>query len=302
MTNTLTVATRGGGLAIAQTKIVVGLLRKFYPDIRIKIKTITTTGDQDRRTTLWKLKTTGFFTSQVEDAILAGEADFAVHSFKDLPTCQRQGLSIAAVCKRQFAEDCLLATGKLINSSRIGTSSLRRAVQIKRLRPAVSVVAIRGNVPTRIRQLEEGKFDAIILARAGMERLALGEKIAISFDPKQFIPAAAQGALAVQTRTEDTETANLIAAINDRKTNIATSAERQVLEMMQCGCHAPAGVFAEIVGDDIVIEAFISDAEGENFIRRRIAGPVAQAQKLAETIANELLEAGGKEILEKLQR
>jgi len=312
MTEILTVATRGGGLAVAQTEIVVSALKEIYPDIQIKIKKITTSGDRDRRTALWNLKSTGFFTSQVEDALPAGEADFAVHSFKDLPTCQQEGLTITAVCERQFAEDCLIAAApagnkqgsidELRQRAKIGTSSLRRAVQIRRLRADLEPVPIRGNVLTRIRRLEEGKFDAIILARAGMERLGLSERVSFCFDPKQFIPAAAQGALAVQTRTDDAATNKLIAAIDDKKARTITFAERRVLSTMQCGCHAPAGAFAEIVGDDIEICAFISDLEGKDFIRREIAGPAGQTEKLAEKIAGELLNAGGREILEKLKK
>ncbi len=304
----LTVATRGGDLAVAQTEIIVSALKKIYPDIQIKIKKITTRGDRDRRTALWQLKTAGFFTSQLEDALLAGQADLAVHSFKDLPTRQREGLTITAVCERRFAEDCLIALDsvssidELQQSAKIGTSSLRRAAQIRRLRADLEPVPIRGNVLTRIRRLEEGKFDAIILARAGMKRLGLSERVSFCFDPKQFIPAAAQGALAVQTRTDDAATNKLIAVIDDKKIRAITFAERRVLSAMQCGCHAPAGAFAKITGDDIEICAFISDLEGKDFIRREIVGPAAQAGKLAEKIAKDLLNAGGREILEKLKK
>lgn len=308
MRGVLTVATRGGRLAVAQTEIVIGTLKNIHPDIQFEIRKITTRGDRDRRTTLWKLETSGFFTSQVEDCLLAGEADFAVHSFKDLPTRQRDGLTIAAVCKRQFAEDCLITVDstasieQLPKAARIGTSSLRRAVQLKRLREDLVPTPIRGNVTTRIKLLEEGKFDAIILARAGVERLGLAEKMSFCFEPEQFIPAPAQGALAVQTRTDDVAASELIAAMDDKKTRTVTLAERQILVTTQCGCHAPVGAFAKITGDDIEICAFISDTEGKNFISRRITGPVEKAGKLAEKLANDLLNAGGKEILEKLER
>ena len=306
MSKVLTVVTRGGRLAVAQTEIVISALKRIYPDIKIRIRKITTRGDRDRRTALWKLRTTGFFTSQVEDALLAGEADFAVHSFKDLPTRKREGLTIAAVCERQFAEDCLIAADSVISieqlrpSAKIGTSSLRRIAQIKHLRADVEPVSIRGNVLTRIKRLTEGKFDAIILARAGIERLGLSGKISICFDPTQFISAPAQGALAVQTRTSDMATGKLLAALNDEKTRMLTFAERRVLSTMQCGCHAPAGAFAKILGNEIQIHAFISDLEGKNFISRQISGPAADTDKLADKIANELLNAGGRKILQSL--
>jgi len=307
MRKVLTVATRGGRLAIAQTGIVISALKKIYPALQIETKKITTRGDRDRRTALWNLKDTGFFTSQVEDVLLAGEADFAVHSFKDLPTHRREGLTIAAVCERQFAEDCLIAASsvssieQLRQSAKIGTSSLRRAAQLKRLRADLKPTSIRGNVLTRVRRLEEGKFDAVILARAGLERLGLGRKISFCFNPEQFIPAPAQGALAVQTRTDNIATARLIAALNDKRASTITFAERQVLVTMQCGCHAPVGAFAKIDGDDIEICAFISDLQGKNFIRRRIKGPAAQAADLAEKLAKDLLSSGGKKILASLK-
>ena len=304
MRKVFTVATRGGELAIAQTEIVTDAIKKFYPDIQFKVIKITTKGDRDRRTALWNLKDSGFFTSQVEDVLLAGQADFAVHSFKDLPTRQRKELTIAAVCDRQFAEDCLIATDAVSSieqfrpSAKIGTSSLRRVAQIRRLRADLEITAVRGNVKTRIKKLDNGYVDAIILARAGIERLGLGRRISFCFDPAQFIPAPAQGALAVQTRIDDITTNKLVAAIDDRNARITTFAERQVLVTMRCGCHAPVGAFAKIAGDNIEIHAFISDVEGKNFIRRRIVGPAKESDKLAEQIANELLSSGGSEILQ----
>ncbi|MDD5327826.1 MAG: hydroxymethylbilane synthase [Phycisphaerae bacterium] len=306
--NVLTVATRGTDLAIAQTGLIISALKKTCPDVRIEIKKIISEGDHDKRTALWNLKNTGFFTSQLEDALLAGEADFAVHSFKDLPTQPRDGLTIAAVCDRQFAEDCLMSNipvnsiRQLPPSAEIGTSSLRRTALIKHLRADLTPLPIRGNVPTRIKLLQQGKFDAIILARAGIERLGLGEKISLCFDPQQFIPAPAQGALAVQTRTDDHATTELVAAIDDKNLRTITFAERQVLVTMRCGCHAPVGAFAKIEQGDMEISAFISDLKAKNFITRRLAGPVADAEAIAEKIANELLDAGGREILEKLER
>jgi len=304
MRKVFTVATRGGELAIAQTQIVIGSLKRIYPDIQFKIIKITTAGDRDRRTALWNLKDSGFFTSQLENALLAGKADLAVHSFKDLPTRQQDGLTIAAVCNRQFVEDCLVTAAPVSSleqiplSAKIGTSSLRRVAQIRRLRADLKPTSVRGNVQTRLKLLDTGKVDGVILARAGIERLGLGQKISFCFDPVQFIPAPAQGALAVQTRSDDAVTNNLIAAINDKNARMTTFAERQVLTTMQCGCHAPVGAYAKIVGENIEIHAFISDVEGRNFIKRQITGPARESDKLAEQIANELLSSGGKEILQ----
>ncbi len=303
-----TVATRAGELAVTQTRMVISALERIYPDIQFRIKKITTRGDADRRTTLWKLKDSGFFTSMIEDALLAGDADFAVHSYKDLPTAPREGLTIPAVFKRKFPEDCLLAAvpvdsiDHLPPSAVTGTSSLRRCAQLTRLRSDLQARPIRGNVTTRIKLLEEGKFDAIILARAGLERLGLGEKITFNFDPRRFIPAPAQGALAVQARDDDSQITRILAAIDDPQTRLLTAAERQILVTTKCGCHAPVGAFAQIQENDILIDAFISGPQGGRFIKRDIKGPAGEALELAEKLANELLEAGGSEILKDLER
>jgi len=304
----LTVATRGGALAIAQTEHVIATLKKFHPGLEIRIKEITTTGDKDGRTALWTLKETGFFTSQVEDALTAREADFAVHSFKDLPTAQREGLTIGAVFDRNSVEDCLVSASsvesidQLPAGAKIGTSSLRRAAQLKHLRADLVPTPIRGNVHTRLRKLETDQFDAILLARAGLQRLGLAEKISFIFDPAVFIPAPAQGALGIQIRADDDETNEIIAAIEDKNARTTTAAERKILTTMQCGCHAPVGAYAEITGGDIHVRAFISEPDGKNFIGREIAGPTEDAENLAENLAEELLKAGGREILASLEK
>jgi len=308
MSRVLTAATRGGDLAVAQTQIVISALQKVHPELEVRIRKVRTSGDRDRRTALWDLRSTGFFTTQVEDALLAGEADFAVHSLKDLPTVEREGLRIAAVCDRQYVEDCLVAREKiqrieqLAAGERIGTSSLRRVMQLRRLRPELVPVPIRGNVRTRLRWAESGQVDAVILARAGLERLGLAGRISIVFDPAEFIPAAAQGALAVQTRLDDEATTELIAAIDEPVARTTTFAERRVLATMRCGCHAPVGVYATIAKQDIHIHAFICDLQGGNFIRRSAAGAVTEATKLAEGLAHELLAAGGAGIVADLER
>jgi hydroxymethylbilane synthase len=302
----LTAATRGGALAIAQTEHVVAALKKIHPGIEIEIKQVTTTGDRDRRTTLWNLKDTGFFTSQLEDVLTAGEADFAVHSFKDLPTAERRDLTITAVLDRRFVEDCLVcpppveSLEQLPRGAKIGTSSLRRAAQLRHLRPDLQPTPIRGNVQTRLQKLDTDDFDAILLARAGLERLGLADRISLIFDPTEFIPAPAQGALAIQTRADDTETNKLIAALDDNSARITTSAERKILTTMQCGCHAPVGAYAQLTEEEITIRAFICDLQGQNHIARQSTAPISQAESLAEQLAQNLLTSGGKEILESL--
>jgi len=213
---------------------------------------------------------------------MAGEADFAVHSFKDLPTAEPEGLTITAVFDRNFVEDCTVSASpadsieQLPRRAKIGTSSLRRAAQLKHLRSDLEPTPIRGNVQTRLDKLETDEFDAVILARAGLERLDLAGRLSFIFDPTVFIPAPAQGALGIQTRADDAETNKIISAIDDDNSRMTT-------------------------GDEIDIRAFISRPQGENFISREITGPADQAIRLAEQIAKELLNAGGKEILASLE-
>ena len=305
MKKTLIVATRDGALAMAQTGIVISKLQKLFPGLDTLVKKIKSEGDKDRRTTLWKLKSTGFFTSRLEDAISNNEsdppkgevsprADVAVHSFKDLPTAIREGLCIGAVLDRKFPEDCLVCfkpiknLSELAKGAKIGTSSLRRTVQIKRLRPDFQCVPIRGNVPTRLRKVEQGDFDAIVLARAGLERLGLSKKISIVFDPSQFIPEPAQGAIAVEVRADDKETIEIVSKIDEKDARITASAERLVFSTLQCGCHAPAGAYAKIDNGQITISAFYSNPDGSNFAQFSLPGLITDYETLAQTIAGKL--------------
>ncbi|MBN1182635.1 MAG: hydroxymethylbilane synthase [Bacteroidales bacterium] len=302
----LIVATRAGELAVMQTQSVIDMLKKVRPELNIEIKTITTSGDSDRRTALWSLKDTGFFTSQLEDALLAEQADFAVHSFKDLPTQTQKGLKITAVCDRNYVEDCLVSNlevssiEQLPKGARIGTSSMRRAAQIKHMREDLEIVPIRGNVKTRIKKLEEGEYDAIILARAGLERLGLGECISFIFDPNEFIPAPAQGALAIETRIDDEEINAIASLINDKNAATETAAERKILTILECGCHAPVGAYAKINDSKIKIQAFISNFDGTNYIAKTKEGNTAEAESIAENLAHELLKEGGMDILKEM--
>ena len=304
----LTVATRRGRLAVAQTQSVIAALKAGHPQIEIRVREIVSAGDRDRSTALWDLKDTGFFTSQLEEALLAGEADLAVHSFKDLPTREHEGLAVTAICDRKWPEDCLLAKGRvrvlddLPESARVGTSSLRRAAQLRHVRPDLELVPLRGNVQTRINKLHNEDLDAILLARAGLERLGLADAISIAFDPTEFIPAPAQGALAIQTRSKDEATMEIVRSIDDASSRAVALAERQVLATMQCGCHAPVGAYAERRGDTIEVHAFIADAEGRRMIRKAAVGSISQAVEVGERVARELLDAGGAEILRELER
>jgi hydroxymethylbilane synthase len=293
------IATRGGALALVQTRAVAAMLRRQWPGVDLGLEVIATQGDRDQRTALWDLRdaagTEGFFTTQLEEALVAGKADLAVHSLKDLPTRQAEGLSLVALCQRQFPEDCLVAPAgirsfeDLAAGARIGTSSLRRAAQVRQQRSDLQVVPIRGNVSTRLAKLDAGQVDALILARAGLERLGLAGRISSVLDPRLFIPAPAQGTLAVQTRAADERTSRIVSAIDEPMARLLAETERQILTVTGCGCHAPLGAFAEIVDGQVHIHAFIADPEGRHWVRRQIAGPTDRAQALAREIAEDLV-------------
>ena len=303
----LTVATRGTDLAIAQTQLIIAMLKEKRPKLDVRIKKIVTSGDKDKKTALWNLPGTGFFTSQVEDELLAGKADFAIHSFKDLPTAGPDELFVVAVPMRGHVGDCVVAQdgvsciADLKKGSRIGTSSLRRISQMLHLRNDVEVTAVRGNVPTRVELVSSGKVDAVIVAKAGLDRLALADKISFDFDIADFLPAPGQGALAVQCRKDDWAVAEILSLIDDKNSRLEVMAERQILITTQCGCHGPVGAFAKITGGQICIEAFISDTAGKRFIRKKKIGELEKAVETANHLANELLDAGGSEILEELK-
>jgi hydroxymethylbilane synthase len=282
-------------------------LTRYYPDLHCEQRLIRTSGDQDRGTALWHLTERGFFTSQLEQALIDKQADIAVHSFKDLPTVSRPGLVIAAVCDRRFPEDVLVAgTGEvsietLPEGARIGTSSLRRAALCFYYRPDVHIVPMRGNVGTRLEKLDNGGVDALILARAGLERLGLAQRISACLDPLRFIPAAAQGALAVQVRADRPEIWDMVARIDHTEGRITSDTERHVLSVLECGCHAPAGVYAHIQGQRLQVSAFVSRPDGTDMQRLTQEGPVAQAQEVGSTLAQRLLDAGARDILADLE-
>jgi hydroxymethylbilane synthase len=299
----LRIATRSSALAIIQSQIVVAALKKHNHGISFEIVEIKSQGDIDKKKPLWELSETGFFTAAVENALRENKADIAVHSFKDLPVEQSDDIVIAACLDRRFCQDCLIYSRKikslddLPKGAKIGTSSLRRKAQLLHERPDFKCEPIRGNVPTRISQVEKGQFDGTVLAYAGIERLGLTGKVSLRFSPAKFVPAPAQGAIAVQAGKNNEEILKLLAGIDDNASQITSVAERLVLHKIKAGCHAPAGVFAKIAGDDITIYAFVSDENGREFIKRKKQGPVKSAHKVAENLANELLKAGAAELL-----
>ncbi len=311
------IASRGSKLALAQADIVKDALLHFYPDLQVSVVKVVTKGDRDKSDFLYKAQSIGFFSSEVEKTVLENKADLAVHSLKDLPTTPTPGLVIAAVTERQTPADALLTSipassiQDLPQGVSVGTSSLRRIAQLKHLRPDLNCVPLRGNVETRIRKLSppaflpkgrRGGMDAVIVARAGLYRLGLADKITAVLAPEQFLPAPGQGALAVQARADNPEIIDLASTIDHKPTRIATEAERLVLAAMKGGCSIPLGAYAKITENRIEIHAMIADLDGKNLIRRTKSSPVEQYQECAVEIAEELLRSGGQEILDRLKK
>lgn len=300
----LRIATRGSVLALVQTKRVIRTLKEKHPGLEMEIIPVATAGDQNTDEPLWKLEGVGFFTTQIEKVLLENRADIAVHSFKDLPMAETPGLTVAAVPMRENPADVLVCNQKISSladipaGAVIGTSSLRRQAQLLRLRPDLKTMPLRGNVNTRLRKLDEKQYDILIMAAAGLIRLGLQERISLWLNPMEFLPAPAQGALAVQARADDKSTIKLIGKIDDTQTRRIVSAERQVLQRLHPGCHAPVGVFAQKQGDAIHISAFASKPDGSEFLRKEIEGPFQQAEKWADELAEQMLAAGAKRILE----
>ncbi|MHC4718917.1 MAG: hydroxymethylbilane synthase [Planctomycetota bacterium] len=301
------IASRASKLALAQANIIKEALEKLSDDIQISIVTISTKGDRDKSDFLYKSESVGFFTSEVEKAVLGGRADLAVHSLKDLPTADTPGLVVAAIPKREAVADALVASGPAASikdlpaGAIVGTSSLRRIAQLNRLRNDLKCVPLRGNVETRVRKVAAGEVDAAIVACAGLNRLGLADKISAVLAPEQFITAPGQGALAVQVRAQDTELIGLLCQLDDKPTRIATEAERSVLATMKGGCSIPMGVYARIAEEQLEIDAMIADIKGEKYVRRSKTTCPAAAKTCAVELANELLEAGGMKILKELR-
>lgn len=302
------IASRGSKLALVQSNYVAVLLRQIDEGVEISIVEVSTKGDRDKSDFLYKSESVGFFTSEVENALLENRADLAVHSLKDLPTAITPGLVVAAVPTRESVADALVASGgvdsigALAAGATVGTSSLRRIAQLRHIRRDLKCVALRGNVETRVGKVTTGEVDAIVVAAAGLKRLGLGEKISAVLQPEEFLPAPAQGALAVQIRRGDSELAGLVGQINDEGSRVTAETERHILAAMHGGCSIPLGAYSRIEGERITVDAMICDVEGRQYIRLSRTGQVGQAKMIAEELAEELLARGGREILEEIRQ
>ncbi|MBV8897650.1 MAG: hydroxymethylbilane synthase [Acidobacteriaceae bacterium] len=291
----LTLGSRGSALALWQARHISALLKEIAVDTRIEI--IKTTGDHLQTASLTQAGGKGLFTKEIEQALLERSIDVAVHSLKDLPTQTTPGLAIAAVPEREDPRDALVGStlASLKRGARVGTSSGRRAAQLRHLRPDLQIEPIRGNVDTRLRKLKEGQFDAIVLAAAGLKRLGFESEIAEILSPDQICPAPGQGALGIQTRAEDAAQ-EICGALNDEVSRLAVEAERAVLAGLGGGCQLPVGVFAEQRRSEWLLTAVVISPDGSRMLSEQ-ASSRGNPVLLAGTLVERLLGRGAAGIL-----
>lgn len=295
------IGTRGSALALWQANFVAGQLTQENTIIIIKTK-----GDRIQNVSFDKIEGKGFFTKELEDALLTGAIDIAVHSMKDLPTDMVEGLTIAAVTKREDPSDVIIIRPEvyranhwfpLKENTKVGTSSLRRVAQLKRISNTVEVLPLRGNVPTRVRRLKEGRFDAIILAKAGLKRLEipLTNFYAMTLPFSYFLPSPGQGALAIQVRSDDKHAIEAVKHLHDEATAKSVQAERQFLKAFGAGCHVPLGAFAHCVDEKVILTGAILSVDGTRYLRHTVedTDPVRAGDRLAHF----MIEQGAEKLL-----
>ncbi len=297
----LRLGTRKSKLALWQANFVKEKLEAL--GCKVEIVPITTTGDKILDAPLAKIGGKGLFVKEIENALLAGEIDLAVHSLKDVPITIPEGLTLSAITEREEPYDVLISRNgykleELPSGAVVGTSSLRRQVQIKRRRRDLKVEILRGNVDTRLRKLKEGLYDAIVLAYAGVKRMGLSGEISQVLE--DFIPAVGQGSLAIETRAGDERVINFVKVLNHEESWLRAVCERAFLRELQGGCQVPIGAYAWIEGDRIKIKGFISDLEGERFLEGYEEGGLQEAEEVGKRLAQRLLREGGEEILKEI--
>jgi len=299
--NSLRIGTRGSALARWQAEFVrAGLARH---GVASELVIIRTSGDQDRRSSLRAIGGKGVFTKELEDALLEERIDLAVHSMKDVPTTLPAGLEIAAICEREDVRDALISRGglkldQLPSGARIGTSSLRRQAQLRHYRNDFAMVDMRGNVDTRLAKLTQGDYDAIVLAKAGLDRLGKAEQISEILPPEICLSAAGQGAVGIETRKQEESIAAAMRKLNHRPSQVAVEAERAVLAGLESGCQVPIGVWARADSGNLIIDACVLSADGTESIREHRRGSSENATELGRSVAAALLDRGADRLLQ----
>ena len=300
---TLKIATRQSPLALWQANYVKDRLQQLYPDLTIELVPMVTKGDVILDSPLAKIGGKGLFVKELENALLTQEADIAVHSMKDVPMQFPEGLGLAVICQREDPRDAFVSHSyrtfaELPQGAVVGTSSLRRQCQLKALRPDLDIRSLRGNVGTRLSKLDNGDYDAIILASAGLIRLGLADRIASFIDVEQSLPAAGQGAVGIECRTDDVQVHTLLAPLADAETTYCVRAERAMNNHLQGGCQVPIGGYAVLQQGQLYLRALVGDIDGSRIIRAEGKNAVENAEVLGVQIAEQLLAQGADKILQ----
>jgi hydroxymethylbilane synthase len=300
---TLRIGTRGSLLAKWQAEFVRKKLfaaTGMEPEIII----IKTAGDKMQQASVMQIGGKGIFIKELEEALLEETIDLAVHSVKDIPTEIPSRLMFPAVCKRDDVRDCLVGStlANLRHGARVGTSSLRRQAQLRHLRPDVDLRDLRGNVDTRLRKVESGEYDAVMVSKAGLDRLGFSQRISEVLAPEVCMPAVGQGAIAVECRLRDNEAGDLLATLDDAETRAAIISERALLSALQGGCQVPMGAWARLERGELVMDACVCSVDGGQYVKQRASAPPDQASQLGEHMARLLIEAGAQSILEEVGR
>ena len=300
------IGSRGSNLALTQANIVADKIRKEAPDADIEICVIKTSGDIMQDISLLKIGGKGVFVKEIEDALLSGAIDLAVHSMKDVPTQTPPGLVFAAVLAREDVRDILVSKGarkieQMRKGAKIGTGSMRRSSQLLAMLPDLEIVSLRGNLETRLRKIETENLDGVIVAAAGVKRMGLTGKVTQYLPVEMMLPAAGQGALGVEIRADDSRLRELVAKINHVPTHTEVTAERAFLRHLGGGCLLPIAALGTLAGDTLSLEGLVAAPRGVDVIRDKVQGPAAQAEELGKKLAEIILERGGKKLLEQIR-
>ena len=301
----LRIATRSSPLALWQAEEVTRRLKALYPNLDIQLVKMTTKGDQILDAPLAKVGGKGLFVKELEVGMLAGEADIAVHSMKDVPVEFPEGLELALIMEREDPRDAFVSNNfdnlsSLPKGAVVGTSSLRRQTQIRERYPDLKIDWLRGNVNTRLKKLDDGDYDAIILAAAGLKRLGFNERIRSCLEPEESLPAIGQGAIGIETRSDDEAVKQLIAPLGDVDTTLRVSAERAMNATLNGGCQVPLAGYAVLEGDQLYMRGLVGEPNGSRVLRAEIRGPAKNAVDLGVKLAQDLLAQGAGEILSRL--
>ncbi|MGF1701054.1 hydroxymethylbilane synthase [Photobacterium makurazakiensis] len=306
MTDTpIRIATRKSPLAMWQAEFVKDALEQAHPGLSVELVPMVTKGDIILDTPLAKVGGKGLFVKELEVAMLEGRADLAVHSMKDVPVDFPEGLGLVTICERDDPRDAFVSNtyqhiDELPAGSVVGSSSLRRQCQIRAQRPDLVVKDLRGNVNTRLRKLDDGEYDAIILACAGLKRLKMEDRIRDAIAPEISLPAVGQGAVGIECRLDDERVRGLLNVLNHPDTSTRVLCERAMNNRLQGGCQVPIGGYSELQGDQIWLRALVGEPDGSKMVRGEISGPAADAERLGTELAEQLLADGAKDILDKL--